>query len=286
MRMNEQCAACMFGKEIRQNTDPEYQKEIQNLLSRYSKTDSSPLMAWRFQKLKEAKYGTAPSYAEIKREYNNLVLSLVPQIREQIAASEDPLLSSISYARIGNYIDFAALDHVNPETLLELLREEIISDNDRNTYRSFCEQCSTAQIFLLITDNCGEVVLDRIMLEEVKKRWPEIRLQVLVRGGEIVNDAVMEDAVYAGITETAEVISSGCAVAGTVPSLLSEEARNALDSADVILAKGQGNYESLSQEGYHVFYSFLCKCDLFADRFQVPKLSGMFIEEDGSERNG
>ena len=101
----------------------------------------------------------------------------------------------------------------------------------------------------------------------------------MVRGGEVLNDATMEDAEYVGLTQTARVISSGSAAAGTIYSMLSAEARQALDSADVILAKGQGNYESLSHQGRHIFYSFLCKCELFTERFSVPPLTGMLVEE-------
>ena len=101
---------------------------------------------------------------------------------------------------------------------------------------------------------------------------------VMVRGGEVVNDAVREDAEYAGIPELAEVIDCGSATGGVVPELLSEEGRNALDQADVILAKGQGNYEGLYGEGWHIFYMMLCKCDMFAERFNVPRMTGMFTE--------
>ena len=95
------------------------------------------------------------------------------------------------------------------------------------------------------------------------------------------NDLVlsMEDAVYAGIDRLAQIVSNGAPIPGTVYKMLSQEARRVLDTADVILAKGQGNYESLSHQGRHIFYVFLCKCDLFTTRFQVPRLSGMFVEE-------
>ena len=95
------------------------------------------------------------------------------------------------------------------------------------------------------------------------------------------NDLVlsMEDAVYAGIDRLAHIVSNGAPIPDTVYKMLSQEVRRVLDTADVILAKGQGNYESLSHQGRHIFYAFLCKCDLFITRFKVPKLTGMFVEE-------
>ncbi len=104
-------------------------------------------------------------------------------------------------------------------------------------------------------------------------------MKAMVRGGEVLNDATEEDAVYSGLDKVAKIISNGEAVAGTIYDMMPEESKMALDVADVILAKGQGNYESLNGQGRHIFYEFLCKCDLFTTRFQVPKLTGMFIEE-------
>ena len=98
-------------------------------------------------------------------------------------------------------------------------------------------------------------------------------------GQEVLNDVTPEDAVYAGICRIAEIISNGKAIAGTVYDMLPDEARRALDRVDVIFAKGQAKYESLSGQGRHSYYTFLCKCDLFTSRFSVPPLTGMLVEE-------
>ena len=87
------------------------------------------------------------------------------------------------------------------------------------------------------------------------------------------------DAKHTGLDKVADIISNGEAIAGTIYDMMPQDAKNALDEADVILAKGQGNYETLSKQGRHIFYSFLCKCDLFTNRFGVPKLTGIFVEE-------
>lgn len=145
--------------------------------------------------------------------------------------------------------------------------------------RSLFRQCEDAKSFLLIADNCGEIVLDKLFLSELHRRFPELDLSVMVRGGEVLNDATMEDAEYVDLPQIARVISSGSNAAGTIYDMLSPEARDALDSAQVILTKGQGNYESLSHQGRHIFYSFLCKCEIFTERFSVPPLTGMLVEE-------
>ncbi len=117
------------------------------------------------------------------------------------------------------------------------------------------------------------------MLEQLKQQFPHLSITIMVRGGEVANDATMDDALYVGMDLVATVITNGAKIAGTVHSLLSEEGKRAVDSADVILSKGQANYESFAGEGRAAFYALLCKCDLFINRFNVPKLTGIFVEE-------
>ena len=279
MHMNEMCASCMISKQEALSDNREYLDAIRKIMDDHIKDDSSPYMALRFAQAYENFFGPAESYAPIRKQYNDLVLSMEDAIRTNIEASEDPLFSALIYSRTGNYIDFAAMDHVEPETLIRLLEETKADAHDHKTYASFLSQCENAESFLLLADNCGEIVLDRLMLEQLHKRFPKLKLTVMVRGGEVVNDAVMEDAEYAGIPSLARVITCGSATGGVVPALMSAEAKAAMDEADVILAKGQGNYEGLYGESWHIFYLLLCKCDMFAQRFNVPRMTGMFTEE-------
>ena len=279
MHMNEMCASCMISKQEALSDNREYLDAIRKIMDDHIKDDSSPYMALRFSQAYEKFFGPAESYAPIRKQYNDLVLSMEDAIRTNIEASEDPLFSALIYSRTGNYIDFAAMDHVEPETLIRLLEETQADAHDHKTYASFLSQCENAESFLLLADNCGEIVLDRLMLEQLHKRFPKLKLTVMVRGGEVVNDAVMEDAEYAGIPSLARVITCGSATGGVVPALMSAEAKAAMDEADVILAKGQGNYEGLYGEGWHIFYLLLCKCEMFAQRFNVPRMTGMFTEE-------
>ena len=269
----------MISKQEALSDNQEYLDAIRKIMDDHIKDDSSPYMALRFAQAYERFFGPAESYAPIRKQYNDLVLSMEDAIRTNIEASEDPLFSALIYSRTGNYIDFAAMDHVEPETLIRLLEETKADAHDHKTYASFLSQCENAESFLLLADNCGEIVLDRLMLEQLHKRFPKLKLTVMVRGGEVVNDAVMEDAEYAGIPSLARVITCGSATGGVVPALMSAEAKAAMDEADVILAKGQGNYEGLYGEGWHIFYLLLCKCEMFAQRFNVPRMTGMFTEE-------
>ncbi len=279
MRIGQSCADCLYDKQLHLTDNKEYLAEIRNIIDNRREEDTSPYLVYRFNQVYEKYFGRTPSYAGIRKKYNDLVLSMEEEIRGKIERSDNPLETALAYARIGNYIDFGAMNDVDEATFLSLFDNASIGKRDRKAVDSFLLQLSSASTFLLISDNCGEIVLDRLFLEQVKKRFSGLELYVLVRGGEALNDATIEDAEYAGIGRVAAIVSNGNSAAGTIYEMLSGEAREILDRADVILSKGQGNYESLCDQGRHIFYSLLCKCDLFTERFQVPKLTGIFVEE-------
>jgi hypothetical protein len=279
MRISESCAKCLYDRQLNKTDNEAYLAEIRELLDNRKENDTSPYMVYLFNKIHVKYFGKGADYKDIKKEYNDLMLGMENKLRDEIKNAEDPLAKSIIMSRIGNYIDFGAMNHVDQDEFLELFRDTTMREDDEKTYRSFLKECEKAGIFLLVCDNCGEIVLDKLMIEQLKVRFPKLTVKALVRGGEVLNDATEEDAIYTGLDKVAEIISNGEAIAGTIYDMMPQEAKDAIDEADVILAKGQGNYESMSGQGLHVFYEFLCKCDLFTDRFKVPRLTGMFIEE-------
>lgn len=279
MRVNETCAVCLYDKQANLSQDREYLKEVQRIIDGRRESDTAPYLVFLFQQVYERMFGESAPYASIKKQFNDLVLSMESGLRARIEAAPDPLAAALVYARIGNYIDFGAMNHVDEKTFLSLFDGAGLRANDQMVLKSFVEQCGKAERFVLVADNCGEIVLDKLFLEQLKKRFPQLELTVLVRGGEVLNDATAEDAAYAGIPSIARVVENGNTVAGTVYDMMTQEAKEVLDHADVILAKGQGNYESMCMQGRHIFYSFLCKCDLFTERFGVPRLTGMLVEE-------
>ncbi len=280
MRISESCAKCLYDRQRNKTDNAEYLAEIKALLDGRRENDTSPYMVYLFNKVHVKYFGKGADYTDIKKQYNDLVLDLEEKLRTEIENAEDPLARSLVMARIGNYIDFGAMNHVDRDEFLELFTETQMREDDKKTYSSFLKECEGASSFLLICDNCGEIVLDKLMLEQLIKRFPQIKVKALVRGGDVLNDATIKDARYTGLDKVAEIVSNGDAIAGTVYDMMPRDAKDALDGADVILAKGQGNYESMSGQGRHVFYEFLCKCDLFTNRFDVPRLTGMFIEEN------
>ena len=279
MRIPESCAECLYDRQRARCQDEEYLAQVKKLIEERGENDTSPLLVYRFNTEYVKRFGKTAGYADVKRHYNDLMLKLEDRFRIRIESSQDPVETALALARAANYIDFGAMNHVDEDTCLGLLEGAALRKDEREVFRHLMAECLDAHRFLLITDNCGEIVLDKLFLEQLKKRFPWLKLQVLVRGQEVLNDVTPEDAVYAGICRIAEIISNGKAIAGTVYDMLPDEARRALDRVDVIFAKGQGNYESLSGQGRHIYYTFLCKCDLFTSRFSVPPLTGMLVEE-------
>lgn len=286
-RVNEQCAACLYEKQensMKEATDKDkvkaYLDDVKSIIECRDDKDSAPYLVSLFKEKYKKHFGeTATNFAEKKRKYNDLVMDMLPALADRIYGSEDPLKESMFLARIGNYIDFGAMNQVDEKEFMKLFDDLSISPKDEEVYKQFIKECEEAKSFLLLADNCGEIVLDVLFLEQMAARFKDLALYVMVRGEEVLNDVTMEDAMYTGVHNVAMVIGNGNAVAGTVYDLCSDDAKKLIDNVDVILSKGPGNYESFSGMGRHAFYSFLCKCDLFMNRFNVPKLTGMFVSE-------
>ena len=213
-----------------------------------------------------------------KRESNAFVLARMDQIRNKVRSAPDPVLAGLQFSILGNYIDFSALNgEVSFEKLDEMLESALEMELDEDAFRSFCEELQHGRKLLYLTDNAGEIGFDRIFAEEIHRKYPHLQITFCVRGGPTQNDATRDDAAEVGIPFP--VIDNGNCVAGTQLDLLSDEAKRAMDEADVILAKGQANTETLLDSGYNIYYAFLVKCIRFIQRYQKPKLTPMFVRE-------
>ena len=153
------------------------------------------------------------------------MLDMEASLEETIRNSEDPLETALLYARIGNYIDFAALSNVNSDTVLSLLKEDNKEPLNAQEYLHFRKDLSAASRLVYLTDNCGEIVLDKLVIILLKELCPELDITVIVRGFPVINDATMEDAQDIGLTELTTVIGNGNEVGGTWLPHISSEAR-------------------------------------------------------------
>ena len=287
MKLNPFCMCCALNKQeqkIRHYPDmekkTEYMKKVMALMANTEEKDCAPSLSVDIQKLYSS-FWNCPmeDFTEIKKEFNQLMLNMEVSIEDKIRKSNDPLEKALLYARIGNYIDFAALSNVDQSTVITLLDEKSSEALDEKEYKNFLHDLSSAKKLVYLTDNCGEVVLDKMAVKILKEQYPNLDITVIVRGYPVVNDATMEDAEAIGLTDLVNVIGNGSNVGGTWIPGISSESRELLYDADLIIAKGQGNFETLNDCGLNIYYLFLCKCDLFQRRFHAENLQGMFLNE-------
>ena len=256
-----------------------FARELMKLYINAPEDVTSPWFMPEVERLFDAFYhlGT-DQYREEKAQANRFVLERLPQVRQLVERAEDPVYAGLQFAILGNYLDFSALQgNVSFEKLEEMLRSALDYRLDRETFASFRQELSKAKKLLYLTDNAGEIGMDRVFAEEIQKDYPQLEIVFCVRGGIIINDATREDAELVGIPF--KVIDNGNLVPGTDLKLLSPEAMEAMDTADVILAKGMANTETLHGCGYNIYYAFLVKCQRFVDTFQKPLLTPMLVKE-------
>ena len=200
--------------------------------------------------------GIKDPYRKIKEKCTRQALSLCPELKKLINSSEDRLMTAIRISIAGNIIDFGAnFDFDLKKDVGTILSQ----DFSINHYREFCEALDKARKILYLADNAGETVFDRFLIEEINK--PVI---YVVRAHPIINDATREDALLAGIDKVAEIVSSGCDAPGNILKFCSDEFLKIYRSADLIISKGQGNYEGLSDEDRPIFFLLKAKCHVIA----------------------
>ena len=215
---------------------------------------------------------------EEKELSNRFVMERLDLIRNKVESAADPVFAGLQFSILGNYLDFAALQgQVSFEKLEAMLDTAFDLELDKAVYGDFCKELETGKKLLYLTDNAGEIGFDRIFAEEIAKKYPHLEITFCVRGDVILNDATRADAEAVGIPFP--LIDNGNRVPGTQIDLLGQEALDALNSADVILAKGMANCETMFGCGYNVYYAFLVKCQRFVDRFQKPMLTPMLVKE-------
>ena len=286
MLMNAACARCLLDKKL--DAFPadapaaaaeEYRRRVRALVEGNT-TLSSPEVDAEIDHIYERLFGPRVDYAPIKRRFNALMLDLEPSMRRGVQAAEDPLARAVQYAMAGNFIDFAAMDSVDEGELRRLLDRAGEIPVEARALEELRGALASAKNLVYMTDNCGEIVADKVLMATLRALYPSLDITAMVRGAPVVNDATLEDARQVDLEAVARVIGSGCGYAGNPLPRLSGEARAALADADVILAKGQANYETLNGCGLNIFYLFMCKCDLFMERFHVARFAGMLTRED------
>ena len=271
MKTYLECLPCMMNQALRAGrivTDDdvvikkildEVGDSIKNVSMHHTPAQTGAVV---YKKVKEIT-GSEDPYKQIKADSIKEALSLYPKLERYIAESDDKLLTAIRIAISGNVVDFG----VNKKFSLEDDLDKIIKqDFAIFDYSEFKKQLKKANSVLYIADNAGESVFDRILIEQLG-----VPVTYVVREIPIINDVTYQDAIDSGIGEVAEIISSGTTAPGTIMELCTDDFIKQFENADMIISKGQGNYEGLSNVEQQVFFLLKAKCHVIAKHIGVKE---------------
>lgn len=277
MKMVEACLPCLVNQAVKvadlthcENRELLYHQVFQFLSTADFSMTSPEIIGCTFRLLKEHIHNDDP-YLETRNYYNDLFLKLSDQIEAATNQSANPFKAAVKYAIIGNIIDFNPVHNITLEDVLAYFQDADSIPLTIDSTDSLLQTIYTAKKLLYLGDNCGEICLDKLLLKKIKACNPELHIFFGVRGKPVVNDSIAADAVRVGIPEYAEVLSNGDDSLGTVLHRTSPEFRSAFENADIIIAKGQANYECLSGlDQKNLYFLLMTKCSVIANDIGVP----------------
>lgn len=273
MNTSLECLPCIFRQTLdavqRVSDDPAFHERVVREVAGWVQTSDlsqpPPVLAQRIHRLLRELTHVADPYANAKARDNALALSLLPELHERLVLSDDPLYLAVRLAIAGNLIDLGPKHELSAQEILRTIRQ-VETEPFSGDIESFRRAAADARDILYLADNAGEIVLDRLLIEELGAS----RVTVAVRGVPVINDATLADARAAGLYEVAEVISNGSDAPGTVLSDCSEAFQERFRKAELVISKGQGNFETLSGAPRDISFLFKVKCPVVAKKAGLP----------------
>jgi len=277
MKTYIECIPCFFkqAKDASQlaGASPKIQKKIMDkvakVLPKFSLKTPPPYMGRIIYKIVIEETRKKDPFLRIKEKSNKLALKLYPFLKRKVKKSKDKLLIATELACIGNIIDLGVKNSSVIEKEVEAFLKGKFNLKKKHSkalfnFRRFKEKLSKATLILYLADNAGEVVFDRVLIEEILDSFKDKKIFYVVREKPIINDALFKDALFCGIEKLAKVISSGCDSPGTILEYASGEFISLYKKADLIISKGQGNFEALWGKNSKIFFLFRAKCEVVA----------------------
>lgn len=287
MKARPDCIVCMFRQALNTarlvSDDPGVHLAIlQGVAARVSglSLDRTPAnLSQPCYEVVSAVTGVADPYEEQKRESNRMVLELLPEIRAAVAGSADPLDAAIHAAAAGNIIDLGIGHEFDiRKDALAMLKQGFAV----NAVEEFRAELRPGRKLLYLGDNAGEIVFDTLLVEMLTGYG--VDLTYTVKSGPIINDATMQDARDVGMTGLARVIETGSADIGVGWRNVSDEFRTAFETADIILAKGHGNFETCNDRSENIYFLLKAKCTMVAQELCVTLGDIVFKHSSGRPR--
>lgn len=279
MNTSIECFPCLTRQivaTVRQFwSDPAEQEEtaryLLRLLADQDMKQSPPELVSHIQRAVRVRLGNPDPFRTLKSESNAMAMEWCSELREKIAGSENAFDTAVRIAVAGNIIDFGIKGHVEPESVRRCIQDALQADIDAEAIDRLESRASAAKTILYLADNAGEIAFDKLLIELIGPG----KVTVVVKGYPILNDVTAEDAVQVGLADMVRVVDNGSDIPGTVLERCSPDFRALVDSADLIISKGQGNFETLSEVSRPVSFIFMAKCPLVARRLSLPE--GSFV---------
>ncbi|MBO8173621.1 MAG: DUF89 domain-containing protein [Thermococcus sp.] len=276
MKVHYECLACQINQcqkivELSTN-DLEKRKKAMifsaMLFAKYFNEKSIPAIVGSDIFLELYEYlGVDDPFREYKDKSNKLAQKVVEDLKRKVKID---LKTALKLAIAGNVIDFAVGYEPEKieEDILGMLKEELYIDESEKMFGMLRK----AKILLYLTDNCGEIYFDKLFLEKIKEEFPELGIYIAGKEGAIINDATVKELEEANLDEVGKVISTGTRIVGVPIDKVSKKFLEIFNKADVIIAKGQGNFETLSElRDKRVFFLLKAKCKPVARELNVPQ---------------
>lgn len=275
MKINEQCLPCLINQAIKvvNITNVEAREELyKKIFAQMSHLDFSKtnpeIVGENYQLIKQY-IGCVDPYKDTKSYYNQFFLENISIYEKKIHTIEE----AIKYAIVANIIDFNPVhSNVNEDIQHFFLNIDNL-EFAINDVTSLLNDIQKAKSILYIGDNCGEICFDKLLIKCIKDINSQCQIYFGVRGDAVVNDNTEEDAYYVGMDEYATIISNGDYSLGTILSRTSAEFKEVYQNADVVISKGQANYESLSEEDGNIYFLLMVKCKVIAEYIGVKEKS-------------
>ncbi len=253
------------------------EKIMREALIAASKLDfenSPPVLSQKIQEIINKHTGGIDAYKEIKENSDKVALRLLDELHEKIENSECKFETAIRLAIAGNIIDFGVTSYVSDETIEAAITESLTSKLNTEKVKELQKAVTKAENILYLLDNAGEVVFDKLLIELM----PTEKVTAVVRGMPILNDVTIEDARLTGLPQMVKVIDNGTNAPGTVLELCSDNFLKEFEKADLIIAKGQGNFETLNHIDKNIFFLLKAKCPVVARELEC-NLGDMIITQ-------
>lgn len=241
-------------------------------LSAFPPNSTPPQLAYRIHQQVQQLTNNIDPYREDKVQATQQALALYPELKKKVSEASDPLEMAVRIAIAGNIIDLGVAESYDLNATLKRVLTQAFAINDLVSLRSTLARSKSV---LYLADNAGETVFDRVLIESL-----DLSVSYVVKAGPIINDATYEDAVAAGVDQVAEIIDNGSNAPGTLLNQCSELFRKRFAQADLIIAKGQANYESLSDRSAPIFFLLQAKCNVIAQDLGITEGGAVLKQQE------